>query len=299
MLIMRDRRGLTLIELLVVIIMLGIVSVSVSQVVIGSLRISRSQMIQADLQSNVRTGGLVVPLELREIGYDSSVFTNAVSSDVEAIGTDWVQFRAMRGIGYTCGTPALTEFRIRKPPQGFRDPLMTDGFMLFVESDKNIGIDDQWAPLIVTAIDYNSTCGADSAIALTVLPPSLAALVPVQLSMVFVGGPIRYYERMRFGAFVDADGLTYMGARSVSLGELAYRAVAGPLHADNPIRFRYYNRAGVQVAPGAVNPVEVRTIDIELRGITRDSVNLAGSLARRTGAMTVQTRVALRNTLRH
>lgn len=296
---MRDRRGVTLVELLVVIVMLAIVGLSVSQVLIGSMRVSRSQMVQADMQSNVRTGGLVVPLELREIGYDSNITSGVVTSDVEGIGTDWVQFRAMRGIGYSCGTPTLTEIRIRKPPQGIREPLETDGFLLFVETDKNAGFDDQWLGIVVTAVDKNSTCGADPAIAITYQTPYWAPGQPMVLSQVFVGGPVRYYERMRFGAFVDADGRTYMGARSVSLGELAYRAVAGPLNPATPIWFRYYARNGTQLAPGVANPVDVRTIDIELRGIARDSVNLAGTMPRRTGAMTLQTRVALRNTLRH
>ncbi|MEK6688387.1 MAG: prepilin-type N-terminal cleavage/methylation domain-containing protein, partial [Gemmatimonadota bacterium] len=224
----RSRDGFTLVELLVVMVLVTMLSAVVGRVMINGLRVSQAQMVQAGLQSNVRVGGLVVPLELREIGYDSNITTNAVPSDIEVMGNDHLQFRAMRGFGLTCGTPLLTELRIRKPAMSYRPPRLNDGFLFFVENDPNTGLDDQWIPLAVTAIDYNSLCGADSAIALTMGIPEVAPMVNLALSQVFIGGPIRFFERMRFGAFVDADGQSYLGARSVSLGEGNYRAVAGP-----------------------------------------------------------------------
>ena len=66
----RSRRGFTLVELLVVMVLVTMLSAVVGRVMINGLRVSRAQMVQAGLQSNVRVGGLVVPLELREIGYD-------------------------------------------------------------------------------------------------------------------------------------------------------------------------------------------------------------------------------------
>jgi prepilin-type N-terminal cleavage/methylation domain-containing protein len=296
---MPSRRGFTLIELLIVVVMLGIMGVVVTQVLIGSFRVSRAQLVQADMQSNVRTAGLVVPLELREIGYDSNTFTNAVTSDIEAMALTELQFRAMRGIGSTCGTPNLNEFRIRKPPMAMRNPLMTDGYLLFVENDPNLAVDDQWIPLVVTAIDYDGLCGADSAIVLTVTAPDVAPATPLAISEIKVGGPIRYYERIRFGLFTDADGRAYVGARSVSLGEAAYRAVAGPVDQGTGFRFRYFNRAGVLLDPGVAAPADVRTVELTLQGETARTVNLAGSLPNANRSMTVTTRVALRNTLRH
>jgi len=290
---------MTLIELLLVIVVLAIVGTAVGRILITSFRVSRDQMVQADMQSNVRLGGLALPLELREIGYDSSIVTNAVTSDIEAVGTDWVQFRAMRGIGYTCAISAgLTEFRVFSPMQGYRNPVQLDGFLLYVENDPNTGVDDQWLPLSVTNIDYASTCGADPAISFTVTVPDYYG-PDLTASQVKVGGPIRFYERMRFGRMVDADGMTYMGARSISQGDASYLALAGPVDPVNGIGLRYYRRDGIEVAAAAVNPNDIRTIDITLRGLTSQAVNLAGTLPRGNNRMLVQTRVALRNTLRH
>ena len=296
---MRNRRGLTLVELLITMVVLAIVAASLGRILLQTFRVSEGQMVQADLQSNVRTGGLVLPLEFREIGYDSNITSKAVTSDIEAMTATELQFRAMRGYSTTCGTPTLNEVRFRKPVTGLRLPLMTDGFLLYVENDENTGIDDQWIPLTVTAINLNGLCGADSAVVLTINTPQVAPGVNLTLASLFVGGPVRYYERMQFGSFVDADGLTYVGARSVSLGEAGYQAVAGPLRPGTGLQFRFFARDGSALDPATANPAAVRSVQVTLRGLTQRSINLAGSANRQQAGMTTTTLVALRNTLKH
>jgi prepilin-type N-terminal cleavage/methylation domain-containing protein len=302
---MSSRRGFTLIELLIVMVMMTLIGAALTKILLNSMRVSAGQMVQADMQSNVRTGGLVLPLELREVGYDSNTSTAAVTSDIEQIGASFVQFRAGRGFGSTCGTPSWSEWRIRKPTFGMRAPALTDGFMLYVENDANQGADDQWIPLVVTAIDPNGLCGggsADSAYILTTATPQVvtsSGTVNLPLSSIFVGGPIRFYEVMRFGSFVDTDGMRYVGARSVSAGEGAYRAVAGPIASSNGLEFWYYNRNATQLDPSVASPVSVRAIEVRITGATRNAMTLAGTLPRTNRTMFTRTRVALRNTLRH
>jgi prepilin-type N-terminal cleavage/methylation domain-containing protein len=295
---MKTQRGFTLIEMLVVLVLLVLIGAALTRLLVNSMRVSSGQLVQADLQSNVRTGGLILPLELREIGYDSSIVAPfTVTSDLELIHVDYVQFRAGRGFSSTCGTPTTTEWRMRKPAYGMRAPALTDGFMLYVENDPNQGADDQWIPLVVTAIT-DGLCGTDSAYILTTAAPDYHG-VPMVMTQQFVGGPIRYYERMRFGSFVDADGLTYVGARSVSAGEATYRAVAGPVAGVAGLRFRYFARNGSLLDPAIAAPVSVRTMEVNIVGQARSAVTLAGTLPRTTRGMTTTTRVALRNTLKH
>ena len=302
---MNTRRGFTLVELLIVMVLLAIIGGALTRILLNSMRVSAGQMVQADMQANVRTGGLVLPLELREIGYDSNVATAAVTSDIELINASYVQFRAGRGFSMTCGTPSLTEWRIRKPSFGMRAPAVTDGFMLYVENDPNTGNDDQWIPLVVTAIDPDGLCdgGPDSAYVLTTSTPQVQTAlgaVNLPLSNVFVGGPVRFYEVMRFGSYVDADGRSYVGARSISAGEAAYRAVAGPIAAGaTGLRLLYYSRSTTLLDPGTANPAAVRTIEVQITGAARNAATLAGTLPRTTRSMFTRTRVALRNTLRH
>jgi prepilin-type N-terminal cleavage/methylation domain-containing protein len=296
---MRNRRGFSLVELLITMVVLGIVTASLGRILLQTFRVSESQLVQADLQSNVRTGGLILPLEFREIGYDSNITTGAVTPDIEAMATNEIQFRAMRGYSTTCGTPSLNEIRFRKPVTGLRLPLMTDGFLLYVENDENTGIDDQWIPLTVTAINPNGLCGADSAVVLTINTPQVAPGVNLTLASIFVGGPVRYFERIRFGTFVDTDGLTYVGARSVSAGEADFRALVGPLSAANGLQFRYFARNGTALDPATANPAAVRSVQVTIRGLGRQAINLAGSANRQRAGMTTTTIVALRNTLNH
>jgi prepilin-type N-terminal cleavage/methylation domain-containing protein len=299
---MNTRRGFTLVEVLIAMVMLALIGGALTRVLVNSMRVSSGQMVQADMQSNVRTGGLVLPLELREVGYDSNITTHVVTSDVEQINASFVQFRAGRGFSSTCGTPTLTEWRIRKPSYGLRAPAVTDGFMLYVENDPNTGVDDQWIPLVVTAIDPNGLCaaGPDSAYILTTATPEVAPAVNLTLANIFVGGPVRFYEVMRFGSFVDADGLTYVGARSISAGEADYRAVAGPIAAGaTGLRFLFYDKNAAALDPAVAAPMNVRSIEVQITGETRSTATLSGTLPRVTRGMYTQTRVALRNTLRH
>ena len=298
---MTSRRGFTLVELLIVMVMLALIGAALTRILVNSMRVSAGQMVQADMQSNVRTGGLVLPLELREVGYDSNITTGVVTSDLDEINASYVQFRAGRGFGSTCGLAAdLREFRIRKPAFGMRAPQLTDGFMVYVENDPNQGADDQWLPLVVTAINPDGLCGADSAYILTTDVPDISpGGVDVTAANVFVGGPIRWFEVMRFGSYVDADGLTYIGARSISAGEGAYRAVAGPIAPGNGLSFSYYNRNVTLLNPASAQPVAVRTIEVQITGATRNTATLAGTLPRTNRSMFTRTRVALRNTLKH
>jgi prepilin-type N-terminal cleavage/methylation domain-containing protein len=299
---MSSRRGFTLVELLIVMVMLTLIGGALTRILLNSMRVSAGQMVQADMQSNVRTGGLVLPIELREVGYDSNITTGVVTPDLLLINDNFIQFRAGRGFSSTCGTPSLTEWRIRKPSYGMRAPAVSDGFMLYVENDPNTGTDDQWVPLTVTAIDANGLCTGgqpDSAYILTTSTPEVSPGVNLTLANVFVGGPVRFFEIMRFGSFVDADGLRYIGARSISAGEGAYRAVAGPIAAADGLEFWYYDRNASLLDPSVAAPATVRAVEVRITGATRNTSTLAGTLPRTNRTMFTRTRVALRNTLRH
>src|SRR5215203_670370 len=97
---MHTRRGFTMVELLVAMIMLAVVGVAMYSLIVNSQRITRRQVERSDLQSDVRAGALILPAELREIGYD------ATGTDLREIGTNRIRFRAMRGVGITCGVTA-------------------------------------------------------------------------------------------------------------------------------------------------------------------------------------------------
>ncbi len=295
------QRGFTLIELLVAMVITATMGTVIVKMVQTSQRVSRAQMQQVDMQSNVRTATLALPNELKEIGYDSNT-TNpvpaaAISTDLVTLGANTITFDAARGFGLLCGVPTLTEMRIARPFYGIRDPLVADRFLLFVENDENTGIDDLWIPLTVTAVDPASNCGAVPAIRLTFPTPSAYPGGPnLALSQLKVNSPIRVYERMQYG-LLAAGGRSWLGARSISQGELNLTPVLGPLANGTGVGFRYFDSANNEVLPGG-NVQLVRRIQVTINGETTGRTNLAGASQTQVGVYQLVTDVALRNSLR-
>ncbi len=255
---LRNRRGMTLIELLVSLVILGMIGGVTYGFLANTQRITRSQSELVNLQSNVRTGILVVPSELREIG------VGAGGSDIVTLGGSGITYRAARGLGFTCQVSA-SEIRVSNatatPYFGLRSIVAgRDSLFLFVEGDPSTASDDAWARLGINDVDPASTCGADPAIALGV--GNLAALVPGGVAAIELGGPARPFEVMELRLY-SSSGKFWLGARSVSGGEVSLQPVLGPL-TPNGFELDYFNAAGSPTS----NPLQVRSIRVTIRGVT-------------------------------
>jgi prepilin-type N-terminal cleavage/methylation domain-containing protein len=314
---MRSRRGFTLVEIMIAMIMMLLVGGALTRILLNTMRVSQAQMIQADMQGNVRTAGLILPMELREIGYDSNIYVlppstaTAVTSDIEAMGQNFIQFRAARGFGILCeydaanldaGNPVVWKFL--KPVFGMRSVRDNDLIKLHVENNPNASFDDQWARLTVQAgtVDENANCGGQPAVEFrTVAGPVQVGPLAGQVlksTAVFLGSPARWYERVRYGPFVDADGRTYLGLLSLSAGDNVPQPVAGPIRPADGVQFRYFDANMALLTPG-VNPSwQVRNIEVRLIGQTRAPISKSGTSQRLASEMVTVTRVALRNTLK-
>jgi Tfp pilus assembly protein PilE len=298
---MLNRRGITLIEMLIVVVMLGLIGAALGQVFTSVMGSSSAQVRIAATQGEARVGTLLLPQELREIGFDTNTTTMTATTDLISIASDRIEFFASRGLGITCGTPTLTEFRIRRDIIGQRIPLLTDRFLLFLEFDVNAAFDDQWVPMQVTGIDLNSTCdGSDPAITFTLAAaPEVAPSIAMALTNHRVGGPLRWFERVEYGTVTDGTtGEVFVGRRSVSLGEAALQPIIGPLTNAAAFSLVYYNAAGTVLNPASANPLAVRSIELRMTTSTNANVSLGGSTRRANSTFPVVTRVSLRNSLR-
>lgn len=298
---MLNRRGLSLIEMLIVVVLLGIIGAALSQVFIAVMGSSSAQVRIAATQGEARVGTLLLPQELREIGYDTNTTTNTASSDLVSIASNQIRFFASRGLGITCGTPTLTEFSIRRNTIGQRIPLLSDRFLLFLEFDPNAAFDDQWVPMKVTAVDLNATCdGTDPAITFTLATaPQIAPGVNMALTNWRLGGPIRWFEEVEYAPVTDgATGEVFVGRRSVSLGEAAFQPIIGPLANTAAFSLVYYDAAGTVLNPASANRLAVRSIEVRLTTSTNANVSLGGSTRRANSTFPVVSRVSLRNSLR-
>jgi len=256
-------RGFTITELMIALVLFALAAGSIGRVMINSQRLSRAQVEVISMQSNLRTGALVVPSELRELA------TDGTNSDILAMTSSNITFRAMRGLGFTCSVTS-TSIKILDtstvPFYGSRSIINgRDQIVVFVENDPNFPTDDNWLVLTPTAVDLSNNCGSRNAIMLTVA--DFSAQLTNGISDIVVGGPVRSFEVMELGP-VTSGGHTWLGARSVSAGQATLQPVLGPLE-TNGFGLEYFDAAGTTTTV----PADVRQLRVTLRGSTEHAVS--------------------------
>jgi hypothetical protein len=267
-----------------------IVSAAIYKMLNSSQRLSRAQAERVSLQSNVRSGALIVPAELRELS--TFVGGGAPQNDVlEIAGTTDIRYRAMRGIGFICQSPTTgTEIRLASSSySGARNPVAPrDGIYVFIDGDEALGFTDAWLQVTPTAVTTGSSvCPGAAGIQLTI--PNTAGIsgLPVRT-------PVRIYEEMWLRLYVNG-GKSWLGAQSVNSGE-GIQPVLGPLTDGNGLAFEYLNAAG-----GTATTLDaIKSIRVTVRGITDQSITTgsgsSGALSNVQDALVTQ--VVLRNAFR-
>jgi hypothetical protein len=253
------------------------------QLLMTTQRLARAQVEQVSLQSNVRTGALVVANELRELS--TTAGGSSAQNDILRIAPSDITYRAMRGLGFICQAPSVTQIRIARAGFfGYRDPQPTrDSAFVFVEGAASSGIDDAWVPLAITRVSSTAPCpgAAGPGITLTV---SSAAFLPG----LAVGTPVRIYEVMQLKLY-QSDGRSWLGARSVSGGE-ALQPVVGPLVDGDGFRLKYLDRRGAPTADVS----DIKNIRFTVQAVSAEPVRSgSGEAVRPEDGLTTQ--VALRN----
>lgn len=280
---MRTRHGFTLIEVLIALVIMGIVTGAVYQLLNTSQRLSLAQAEQVSLQSNVRTGSVVVPNELREL--NTVLAGTAAQNDIITKDPDRIVYRAMRGLGFVCVAPAAGATQLvlaRSTWTGLNIPTAAMDLYLFVDGDPDDEADDAWQQTAVTAVaTANNACGGNPGITLTV-----AAVPAVPLNT-----PVRLFEQMELKLHQDG-GEWWLGAASVGAGG-AVEPVLGPL-TDDGFQLEYLDGAGAVTA----DEKAVKSIRITVRGLTEDAVRAGGFGTMGHPEEALVTQVLLRNSIR-
>jgi prepilin-type N-terminal cleavage/methylation domain-containing protein len=293
---MRRQHGFTLVEVMMALVVMLIVTGGLYKLLVTTQKLSRAQAEQSSLQSNVRSGALVVPNELREL---NTVTGGTVDqNDIIALNANDITYRAMRGMGIICAAPAANQIRVygtasaTNPFSGYRDPAAgTDGLYVFSEGPDDLhAVDDSWIRRGITAVSKATACpqaGNPPGITLT-LDAALPALPAV-------GMPVRTFEVMQLQLYVDAAGESYLGARSVNTAGSVMQPVLGPLTAGNGFQLAYWNANNA--ATGVKE--DVKSITVTVRGLSDQLVNTGtggGTMAYAHDSLA--TRVLLRNSIR-
>jgi prepilin-type N-terminal cleavage/methylation domain-containing protein len=271
------RKGFTLIELMIALVLLVIVGGGMFKLLTSQQRATRQQAAQSMLQANIRTGTLLVPSELREIN------VTAAGSDIVAMGPDSITYRAMRATSVVCAI-TTTEVRLRNEYTfGYRAPVPgRDKLLIFVENDAASSLDDGWTTKEISAATGSTCPDGGNAVAYTV------AVTADTVAMVRLDAVARTFEVMQLKLY-QSGGRNWLGARSVSGGEVAVQPVLGPLTAAG-LRLTYLNAAGGVTT----DSTQVRTIDIMVQGETDNAVS-NGSSTQAIKMDSLTARIRLRN----
>jgi prepilin-type N-terminal cleavage/methylation domain-containing protein len=273
-----SRKGFTLVELMISLVLLTIVGGGVLTLLNNQQRATRQQAQLAMLQSNVRTGTLLLPSELRELHID------ATGGDLVDIGVDHITYRAMRGTSVACAV-STTQITLRNGLTfGYRAPVAgRDSVLLFIDNDTESATDDGWKASALAAPAATTCPDGAAAIAYTVTIPADT------VAMVALDAVVRTFEVMELKLY-QSGGRNWLGARSVSANELTVQPVLGPLTATG-VQFRYLRADGVTTT---TDRSLVRSIDVRIVGET-DGIVSNGSSTQLLKQDSLSARIRLRN----
>ncbi|MGZ8391471.1 MAG: PulJ/GspJ family protein [Gemmatimonadales bacterium] len=251
----RSRAGFTLAEVLIAMALTLVVAGTLYRLLVTTQRTTRAQAQRVELQSNLRAGSLIVVSELRELSAVPGA--SGAQNDILVAGSSALVYRAMRGIGFICGTPSATSIRIARGSfTGPRDPQANgDQALVFIEDRAASGAEDLWLGMKIVSVATGASCpGA--------LGPGITLTVPASpmVAGLEAGTPVRITEVMELRLY-ESEGRSWLGARSVSSSE-TIQPLVGPLTSERGFGLEYLDAAGRSTA----DLTSIKSIRVALRG---------------------------------
>jgi prepilin-type N-terminal cleavage/methylation domain-containing protein len=289
------KRGFTFVEILVAMILMGIISTAMYQVLNNNQRLYREQAARIELNQNTRMAANILPTELRELDA-----TDPNGSDIGFMNDSSMGFRSWRNTSFLCQVPDSANLKIIIAPTpwyGLDSLDITDQkFVVYAENNFTTRTDDQWYPSTASAVVAGTACplgalstgGASRTITVTTITKS-------QLSGVQKGAPMRGYKATRIWRYADASGDYWLGLQTQSPTTNVWTSISpivGPVTATGLV-LTFFDTLGV--ATTATN--KVARIGIAVSGRTQDKqIRRGGAPAYITSDLSSM--VALRNNRR-
>jgi len=276
------RSGFTLVELLVTLALGGIVATAIGGVLVDTHRQAHRLAQRIELNHNVRAAITMLPVDLRALNP-----SDPAGSDIVQMADSALTYRALRTFHTFCRPGTGARLSLDTAGTGSR-PLEPehDSLLVFRDGDPLLTADDRWVHTDLRAVRSGRNCpGGRPSLDLSVSPPVAAS------DSLPAGSPVLSFEVVQVLSYVDAAGLTWVGARRLSkkTGWTKPQPVAGPL-GPGGLRFSYFTREGAPTR----DPAQVARIGIAVTGRTPLAVWLASG-AFGYLADSLSTQVALRN----
>lgn len=287
----RSPRGFTLAELLVALVLFGIVSTAIYQLLVNNQRLYRQQTQRIELNDNVRSAVAIFPAELRAL--DAA---DPSGSDIIEMTDTSVAYKAVRVLRWTCDSLETgTQLSMDTTVYALRtiDPSY-DSLLIFADSNPMRREDDHWYHADVTSAPQSGSGCTNGAVKLNIalnLPRASSNTQLVARDDVLMGSPVLAFELVRMMSYQDTFGDTWLGMQRYrkTSGWSTLQPVVGPLQSGG-LRFTYYDASGA----ATTDPSQVARIEIAVIGRTSQMLRLS------TGHMgylldSLATQVALRN----
>jgi len=297
------RRGFTLVELLIALVLLGLVSTAIYQVLNTNQRTYLAQTQRIDMQQNIRAGASILPGEFRTL--------DAADGDIQQpMTTTSITIRAIRKLGFMCAPPTLggglgqNVFTMRvSPVYGNGTFAVNDSVLVYFEGDPTSRSDDTWIPGQVKNVAATTPGGCVDAGApgaphpgyvVTLNPPWPVGNAPTGLAFntpnaITNGSPVYGFQTVTYALWQSpSDNRWYVG---MTVAGQPTQPLIGPLTGSDGLTFNYYTAAGTVTA----TPAQVAQIEIVLRAETVAQIRPGYTNAPAYQIDSVDTRVALRN----
>lgn len=276
---MLSKRGFTIIELMTALVLMGIVSTAVYTLLVNNQRLYRQQTQRIELNDNIRSAMAILPGDLREL--------DASDGDIIEMTDSSITYKAMRSLYVTCAQVNGGEIHLRAISfVGLRGVTAEfDSVLVYADLQTSLMSDDAWRHVNVTQVANENNCGGEASVKLSISP-----VIP-STDSALAEYPVRGFELVFVGRYVDAAGAVWLGARrfSKASGWSAIQPIVGPLQTRG-FRLAYFDRAGVVTA----DPRQVARIRVTVVGRTAEPVRLNnGSMGYLADSLVTQ--IALRN----
>ena len=285
-----SRRGFTFVELLVAMTLLGVVTVSIYQLLNNNQRVYREQGLRIDLNQNVRAAASILPSEIRELDAN-----DPNGSDIVAMTGSSFSYNSMRNTYFLCTPPNTATLQVTLARNTWFGTQMLDVtqqlFLLYAENDPLLRADDAWLHVNATVAANTSACAGGTP-SVTV---NLAGVTATQLAGVLQGAPMKGYRVVQVLRYMDANGNYWIGSTTQNKTSLAWSGlepIVGPITSTG-LSFAYYDVNGAVTAVAA----NVARVAISVTGQTQEQVRGSGS-ALVYATSTLNSQIALRNNRR-
>lgn len=267
----KRRSGLVLAELVVALTLLGVVLALVSGISLRQQQFLRAVNAAAASSARLREARAVLPLDLRGLAPADVRVSEARDTSLEV--------RATIGSAVVCdtsGTDAILATVARDSVQYasmVRNPERGDtAWVLDATADSSV-----WSAVAIDTafVGPAGRCASVVAAVTNASGPrwSLRLRGDSERAAISPGTALRITRPIRYTVYRASDGDSYLGARewNPSFGRFdVVQPVAGPLAPGAAgLRFRYFDGAGIELAPTTADVHRVALIQLALHGAAR------------------------------